>query len=400
MDEERKIAPLMMEPVTVEYKWGSETYNIADLGSVDSKVKGGWLDGNSIAEIMETYLERIVGDHVYYFYGRQFPVMVKVIRTTGRMPLTVCPDDWIASERYDALGKRKLWYIAEAEQGSSICIGLSKEMTASEFYVACNNGSIAPMLNTVVPKKGDIFMIEPGTVHCASAGLKIIEITESSPLDFTLVQWDENGKADTDLDLAEALDFITLSPDGHRCHCHEHDGECHCHEQGHECNCSDKEDHCDCDKADVKIEDNPEEEVFKVADEQEFIVSRILLRDPICIKTEDLESFALYTCLDGSASVQVPSADEKGRMEIYPFGKDSTILVPADCQEFYLVPSSRDTVLLEALVRREDVQDSYINPNVEARLEGEDYSKEEDLDDRIDYELEQRRLHGKNVPLS
>ncbi|MBQ8071393.1 MAG: hypothetical protein IJ202_11155 [Bacteroidales bacterium] len=391
--EERKIPPLSMEPVTVDYPWGSETYNIADLGSVDSAVKGGWLDGNTIGEIMETYLERIVGDNVYYFYGRQFPVMVKIIRTKGRMPLTVCPDDWIASERYDALGKRKLWYIAEAQQGATVCIGLSKEMTASEFYVACNNGSIAPMLNTVVPKKGDFFMIEPGTVHCASGGLKIIEFTESSPLDFTLVKWDESGAAETDIDLAEALDFITLSPDGHRCHCHDGE-ECHCHEEGHECHCHDEEGECDCDKADCRISDNSDEAVFKVADEQEFIASRILLHDPICIRTEDLESFAVYTVLDGSASVQVSSDDEDGRMKIYPMLKDSSILVPSDCQEFFLVPSSEGTVLLETIVRREDVQDSYIDPSAEARLEGEDYSKDEDWEDRIDYDLEQRRLHG------
>ena len=391
MDEERRIEPMTMEPVTVDYPWGSETYNLADLGSVDSEVKGGWMDGNTIGEIMETYLERIVGDHVYYFYGRQFPVMVKIIRTKGRMPLTVCPDDLIASERYDALGKRKLWYIAEAGQGSTVCIGLSKEMTASEFYVACNNGSIAPMLNTIVPRKGDIFMIEPGTVHCASPGVKIIEIAESSPLDFCLVQWDESGKADTDLDLAEALDFINLSPDAHICHCHDHGEECHCH---------DKKEECDCDKADCRVTDNPDEQVYKVADESEFIVTRINLRDPVGIKTEELESFAVYTCIEGGATVQVPSKEDSGRMKLYPLTKDSTVLVPADCQEFFLVPSSEDTVLLEAIVRREDVQDGYIDPNAEARIEGEDYSGEEDLDDRIDWELEQRRLHGGDQPFN
>ena len=87
-------------------------------------------------------------------------------------------------------------------------------------------------------------------------------------------------------------------------------------------------------------------------------------------------------------------------MKLYPLTKDSTVLVPADCQEFFLVPSSKDTVLLEAIVRREDVQDGYIDPNAEARIEGEDYSGEEDLDDRIDWELEQRRLHGDGKPLN
>ena len=385
MEEERKIEPLGMEPITVEYDWGSETYLIADIGSVDSVVRGGWLDGNSISDIMETYLERIVGDEVYYFYGRQFPVMVKILRISGRTPLQVCPDDLIASERYVTLGKRKLWVVEEAGQGSAISIGLSKEMTASEFYVACNNASIAPMLNTLVPKKGDVFMIEPGTVHCACGPLKIVEITESSPLDFNLVKWDSAGKAETDLDLAEALDFITLSADGHICRCHDKGEDCHCHEEGAE---------CDCPKADIRLDDRGDEPVLKIADEQEFIVSRILLKDPVSISTEETESFAVYTCLQGSASVQVPSEGDTGRMAIYPLQKDSAILVPADCTEFFLVPMSVDTILLETLVRRVDVQDGYIDPDSEARLEGEDYSKDEDLEDRIDYILEQRRLNG------
>ena len=374
MEEERKIEPMGMEPFTVEYDWGSETYLIADLGSVDSVVKGGWLDGNSISEIMETYLERIVGDDVYYFYGRQFPVMVKILRFNGRSPLQVCPDDWVASERYDALGKRKLWIVEEA--GSAISIGLSKEVTASEFYVACNHGSIAPMLNTLVPQKGDVFMIEPGTVHCACGPLQIIEISESSPLDFNLVKWDSSGKAQTDIDLAEALDFITFSPDGHVCHCHE-DGK-----------------ECSCDKADIRLDDHPDEAVLKIADEQEFIVSRILLKDPISISAEESESFTVYTCMQGSASVQVPSQEVAGRMAMFPLVKGSVVLVPADCTEFFLVPGSADTVLLETMVRRVDDQDGYIDPSSEPRLEGEDYSKDEDLEDRIDYILEQRRLNG------
>ena len=72
---------------------------------------GGWLEGSTISEILETYLEDIVGENVYSFYGRQFPIMVKFMDIRGRMPLMVCPDDEVASQRYDTLGKVKLWYV-------------------------------------------------------------------------------------------------------------------------------------------------------------------------------------------------------------------------------------------------------------------------------------------------
>ena len=38
-----------------------ESWEIADMGFEDSVVKEGWLAGNTISELMETYIERVVG---------------------------------------------------------------------------------------------------------------------------------------------------------------------------------------------------------------------------------------------------------------------------------------------------------------------------------------------------
>ena len=42
-----------------------ESWEIADMGFEDSVAADGWLAGNTISEIMETYLERVVGENVY-----------------------------------------------------------------------------------------------------------------------------------------------------------------------------------------------------------------------------------------------------------------------------------------------------------------------------------------------
>lgn len=47
-----------------------ESWELADMGFQDSVVSNGWLAGNTIGDIMETYLERIVGENVYNYYGR------------------------------------------------------------------------------------------------------------------------------------------------------------------------------------------------------------------------------------------------------------------------------------------------------------------------------------------
>ncbi|MBR1794472.1 MAG: hypothetical protein IJ755_04155 [Bacteroidales bacterium] len=75
--DEKKLTPMRFQPELVERKWGMVEYRIADLGYIDSVALDGWLSGNSISDIMQTYLERIAGEVPFENYGTQFPVMVK-----------------------------------------------------------------------------------------------------------------------------------------------------------------------------------------------------------------------------------------------------------------------------------------------------------------------------------
>ena len=45
------------------------SWELADIGIEDSVVANGWLAGNTISDLMETYLERIVGEKVYNCYA-------------------------------------------------------------------------------------------------------------------------------------------------------------------------------------------------------------------------------------------------------------------------------------------------------------------------------------------
>ena len=79
---------MLMLPVDPK-RSGDERYTLADLGAVDTMVDNGWLGGNSMGEIMETYLDRVSGENPFEFYGTQFPVMVKTIRTAETTPVRV-----------------------------------------------------------------------------------------------------------------------------------------------------------------------------------------------------------------------------------------------------------------------------------------------------------------------
>ena len=372
-----------------------ESWELADMGIVDSVISNGWLAGNTIEEVMETYLERVVGEDVYKYYGRQFPLLVKFLDINDRLSVQVHPDDEIAAERYDSLGKAEIWYIMDAKPGARIYAGFNREVSAQELYDRCHNGTVEEILNVIYPKKGDALFIAPGTVHAADGGLLVAEIQESSDMTFRLYDWGREFNPETarPLHLEEAIDLIDYrafdqgmyrkgplwGEDAsyvpckvHECHC---GGDCHCHEDG--CDCHDHECHC---HEEEHVHSSEGQIAEPLVERPEFNVTKINLTDPLHIYTEKFEGFIIYVCIEGAASIQVPSVDADGKdyMDNHEFTKGETVLVPADMPDFFLVPRDRSIVLLEAVTRPVDEIDDYIDLNTEAFLENEDYEGLED----------------------
>lgn len=316
--EEKKLYPFRFCSLRDEYPWGSDEFLLADLGYRDSLVRNGWLGGNAISEVMDTYMDRVVGENVYEFWGRQFPVQVKHIRVKGKMPLRVHPDAETAKDRYDFLGREKLWYVLRAGADARLLLGFKEDTDAGVLYAKCMDGSAAGLLNSISPKSGDFFHIRPGVPHAAAGDVEILEISESSPLDFCLCGWGEEvspEEFDASLNLVDALDFIDY-------------------------------------KAWVRPEAPAPAEgdragVTKLIAIPEFTVSLVPLREPLAIQGGESDSFVLYTCIEGEASVQI---DVLGRKALFPLQKDEAVLVPAECSDFFIVPTARDTMILETAV--------------------------------------------------
>lgn len=327
MEEEKKLYPVKFCTLQDDYPWGSEEFKIADLGYRDSLIREGWLAGNSLAEVMDTYLDRVVGDAVYEWYGRQFPVCVRHLRVRGRMPLRVHPDDETAAQRYDFLGKEKLWYVLRAGRDARLMAGFRRDTDASEFYARCLDGSVEDLLGVIAPHAGLCLRIPAGTPHAAAGDVEILEIAESSPMDFCLCGWGEEvhpDEFDPALSLVDALDFIHYG----RFEVPAHAGE-------------------------------------RLADLPQFRVDRLRLSAPLAVTHDATAPFLLYSCVQGAASVQLPLPGAQ-RLD-FPLRSGETMLVPAECAEFRLLPLERDTVLLETTVQRTET-DPYINPDAEPVL--------------------------------
>ena len=372
-EEEKKLYPLKFLPIAETFAWGgkhletrfgksfiisdlegnektlpkdtavAESLELADLGYRDSQVLEGWLAGNSIGELMDMYVDRIVGENVFDFFGRQFPLCVRLIDARQRTPLMVHPDDVTAQERYDHLGKTKFWYVLEANENSRICLGFKSDTDSADFYGACAEGSADRLLNAVRPKKGDHYLIKPGTVHCAE-NVVMLEVAQSSPLDFCLCNWGrelDEVEFDPSLDLTEALDFIDF-------------------------------------KAYAKPETKPSQRpsapgVTPLESCREFTVNRIDLRGGVHILSENSDSFIIYTCIEGEAELQFhEQQDPSGRSASNPaltpddtsvsrciLHAGETVLVPAEVDDFFLVPRRSGTVIIETFIEHLEEKDSY-----------------------------------------
>jgi len=367
--EEKRLYPFSFFPIAETFVWGgtrlSEKYSksfvkndpngderplgagenvavsheLADLGYRDSLVSEGWLAGNTMSEIMDMYLDRVVGENVFDFYGRQFPVGVRFMDVRDRLPLMVCPDDETASPRYDFLGKAKLWYVAEAGPDAVLYLGFKEDTASSAFCSACADGSAESMLNAVRVKDGDAFFIAPGTVHGAR-GVLLLEVSESSPLDFCLCGWGREmdpDEFDEGLGLVEALDFIDFRRS---------------------------------DPSSMKVESAfSTERVVTLARCPQFTASRVNLRETLRIDSGSSGSYLIYTCISGACALQLSSEDGDVSYSL-PSGR--TLLVPAEVTEFNLVPTAPGTVLVEVMQEEREDADPYIDPDAAPTLPGEE----------------------------
>ena len=295
MSDNIKLTPLKFLPDIIDMPWGKVEYRIADLGFVDSMASEGSLKGNTLSDIMQTYLEQVVGETSFEWYGTQFPVLVKRLHVKGRTSLHVNPDDESAEQRYDAFGKTALWYVEAAGPKARLYLGFKRPVTAEEFYNACREGSVEKLLHAVHPEPGEAYLITPGLVHAAQ-DVTLTEVAESSELWFRLHDW---NRQDREIHLEEAFDLIDFK---------------------------------------AKAFAVPQGDILAVT--PQFTVHKIALDQALKSHRDTEDTFLIYLCLSGSLTVNV---GEKN----WNAGAGDLVMLPSDVTDFFLLPAAKDTVLFE-----------------------------------------------------
>lgn len=136
--------------------------------------------------------------------GGDYPLIIKLIETTDKLSVQVHPDNAAASLYENDRGKYECWYILDAEPNAQLVYGTNGIFTPSELRTAVKNNTISDCLNYVPVKAGDFLYIPAGTVHAIGAGLRLLEVQQSSNVTYRLYDWGRGRE----LHLEKALSVI------------------------------------------------------------------------------------------------------------------------------------------------------------------------------------------------
>ena len=191
-----------------------ESWEISDRPGDESVIANGPLAGRTLRDLMSDRGADVLGDAAPAADGR-FPLLCKILDARQKLSLQVHPPD-----RVKHLGdpKTEMWYIADAEPGAELFVGLKRGVTRTSFEQAIAAGRVAESFHRVDVKRGDVMFLPSGRVHAIGAGLVIFEIQQNSDTTFRVHDWDRVGLDGKPRDLhvpqsLESIDFADFEPD-------------------------------------------------------------------------------------------------------------------------------------------------------------------------------------------
>jgi len=199
--------PIRFRPIYMERVWGGrsletvygrklpsaetpfgESWEMVDRPEAQSIVDGGEFDGKSLHDLWVEHRETIFGGGE----GERFPLLMKILDAREKLSVQVHPPAAIAPE----LGgepKTEMWYVAAAEPGAELYIGLRDGVSKQGFVESIGQGTTAEQLHPVAGRAGESIFIPSGRLHAIGAGYLIFEIQQNSDTTYRVFDWNRVG---------------------------------------------------------------------------------------------------------------------------------------------------------------------------------------------------------------
>ncbi len=202
--------PLQFEPILKERIWGGhrllrdyskparpdqligESWEITDRPQGVSVIKNGPLAGRDLRWLMQYHRDEMLGHGRSVASQTRFPILCKILDAEQRLSLQVHPPASVADE----LGgepKTELWFIAQAEPGAELYVGLRRGVTRDMFERKIADGTVMDCFHRLPVQRGDVMFLPSGRVHALGAGLVIFEIQQNSDTTYRVFDWNRLG---------------------------------------------------------------------------------------------------------------------------------------------------------------------------------------------------------------
>ncbi|MEM7387980.1 MAG: type I phosphomannose isomerase catalytic subunit [Verrucomicrobiota bacterium] len=202
--------PIVFQPLYQERVWGGriletlfhrelpdsetpfgESWEVVDREGEQSVVAEGDADlqGKSLNELWMGHREEVFGSGLT---SERFPVLVKILDARDRLSIQVHPPAEVAS----SLGgepKTEMWYIARADEGARLYVGLKEGVDRDAFEEGIREGRTEDQVHAIEPRTGDFIFIPSGRLHAIGAGLVIYEIQQNSDTTYRVFDWNRVG---------------------------------------------------------------------------------------------------------------------------------------------------------------------------------------------------------------
>ena len=315
----RMIYPLKFTPLFKEKVWGGqkiqtdlglnfsplpncgEAWVLSGVPGSQTVVSNGFLRGNELNELVEIYMDDLVGEKAFDRNKDQFPILIKFIDSNDWLSIQVHPDDALAAKRKIGNGKTEMWYIMDADKGAELISGFDQEVNQKRYLDHLNQKRLKKILNVEQVHRGDVFFIPAGRVHALGPGILLAEIQQTSDTTYRIYDWDRvdsEGKS-RELHTEEALEAF-----------------------------------------DFKVQDSYRTLYPKIENETAGLVSCHAFTTNILTFTKPLEkeltyldSFIIYLCVEGSCKIQGGEYEEL-------LTKGEVVLIPAIQEKLQLDPAS------------------------------------------------------------
>ncbi len=220
---------LKLKPACKEYLWGgnklihdfhkqyegkklAETWELSCHPDGPSVIANGSRVGGTLAEYIESGGIEALGKNCRRF--EEFPILIKFIDAKDDLSIQVHPDNSYALKNEGQYGKTEMWYIVDCKEGAFLYYGFAREITKEEFQQRIEDNTLLEVLNKVSVQKGDVLLIEAGTIHAIGKDIVIAEIQQNSNVTYRVYDYgrvDGEGRQ-RDLHIEKALAVTNRIP--------------------------------------------------------------------------------------------------------------------------------------------------------------------------------------------